>query len=169
MEITEKQRELNDLIQSDLVSISTIGEGYGKWQPSLYVDKRLYDRLTQAIFILREAWGYSYKLPVSSCYRMANIEGQDYDTRDMMDARGHWSGLAIDLGYQNTLSEERWGFFIVTFSKCGLSRIFRDTYKEWWHFSRYGKYVENHPELWEWRPSPEAVALRREIIRLYKS
>jgi hypothetical protein len=163
--IREDVKQVRVGIEAILVPIDDIAEGYGKWKPDLRVDPRLRDRLVKAAGLIRADadFGADFKLPVSSCYRPFKPNGYDYDIKDATDPRGHWSGLAIDIGYRNVLPERLHKRFVRQMKKAGLFRIHLAGYGEWWHFSRYGKYIPSG--ISKWRPAKNAAKLRGRVCR----
>ncbi len=137
---TDMIKEIRKGIEQNLVDISGIAEGYGRWKPDLRVDARLNDKLEKLAKLCwnDKSFGADFMLPVSSCYRPFNPQGFEYERRDAKDPRGHWTGLAIDIGYRNVLPKRLWKKFIKYAKKSGLYRIHLVRYGEWWHFSRYG-------------------------------
>ncbi len=147
-------------IETDLVSIADIGAGYNDWEPDLRVDPRLRERLLILSKLCRGRWGQDFMLPVSSCYRPFLWKEKGHWIGDATDPRGHWSGLAIDMGYRNVLKTyEDWKAFVKFSKKAGLKRIHLRKLGEWWHFSDYGiKYKK-------WRPVKWIAKLRFKICR----
>ncbi|MCP4231254.1 MAG: hypothetical protein GY771_14050 [bacterium] len=131
---------VREKVEENTVSIADAAGGYGDWEPDLRVDPRLGERLVKAVELMRADpdFGPGFMLPVSSCYRPLLGDEKGYTIRDARDPRGHWSGLAIDVGYRNVLPEHLWKKFIKYFKQAGLYRIHLQRYKEWWHFSRWG-------------------------------
>jgi len=160
-------KNVREGIESILVSISDIAKTYGRWEPDLRVDPRLRDMLIKLVELCRADpdFGLDFMLPVSSCYRPFHPMGYVYDKKDASDPRGHWTGLAIDIGYRNVLPEHLCAKFVKYAKQAGLRAIHKKRYGEWWHFSRLGKYVANNRKLSKWRPAAEVAKLRGKVCR----
>lgn len=161
MAVNDLVVDVRGQIENIMVSVDGLGEGYNDWEPDLRVDPRLRDCLVKAVQLIRTNpdFGQRFRLPVSSCYRpfLSSLEG--HWKRDASDPRGHWSGLAIDIGYRNVLPEGLWRYFEKCMEQAGLKRIHYVKYGEWWHFSDYGT-------PWKkWRPANQTARLRGEICR----
>lgn len=150
-----------DTVEPILVSIDDIAKSYGKWQPDLRVDPRLRKRLVKLVELCRADPGFGDKfiLPVSSCYRPFLQATLDYIIRDATDPRGHWAGLAIDIGYQIKLSRDLWDKFVEYARKAGLIRIHLKRHGEHWHFSGYGIAYQS------WRPARAVAKLRWKVCK----
>lgn len=152
--------EVRDRAEKQFVSIADIARGYGDWEPDLRVDPRLREKLAKLVALCRERWGGDFVLPISSCYRPFLLYEKGHWLRDASDPRGHWSGLAIDIGYRNVLGcYEDWRFFVKAAKQAGLYRIHLKKYGEWWHFSDWGA-------PWKrWRPTNDIAKLRGEVCK----
>ncbi len=146
-------------IEGVLVPIGHLIETYGDWNPDCRVDPRLEARLDLLHEKCQKQFGSGFGLPVTSSYREFNPYGNKIDRKDASDGRGHWTGLAIDIGYRNVLgSEADMRAFVLLAKECNLYRIHNTAYGEWWHFSDYGEAYES------WRPEDWIAKLRWEII-----
>ena len=164
-EIDKKIAVIRHDIENVLVSISDIAESYGRWKPDLRVDPRLRERLVKAVELMRADpdFGPGFMLPVSSCYRQFLYFIKGHWWRDARDPRGHYTGLAIDIGYRNVLPERLWFKFEGYMRQVGLHPMHLIAHGEWWHFSRYGKYIPNG--LSKWRPAEAVQKLRGQVCR----
>lgn len=139
------------------------------------------------------------RLAINSLYRPAlggvgvgEYSYQKYDYIDLLDPRGHWAGLAVDIGLKET-AEYLWGkkafaggvvsyrtlgskyvdILNRTAKGAGLSRVFLRL-GEWWHYSFDDKEAREESFIWHSyyrpgemgiRPSKHIQEKRRALLR----
>ena len=167
--VKDKIKIIRTKIENIIVSIDDIARPVGHFKPDLRCDPRLREKLVKLVELCRDEFGNeNWMLPATSVYRPFNPEGGGYHILDAKDPRGHWSGLSADLNYRLVMKYEDRVKFLRFASQVGLQRIWLKKYGEWWHWSRYGRFVSGHPELWEWRPEPEVAKMRWQVLKELK-